>query len=764
LKIVFQPELLERLVDLIVNKGPTLKATSGYVISHQEYFLDTFKVPIFSCIMKNPSDALRILDRKLAESPDESFLLIEELLIFTQHNRSENSETLAREIIRRCGEYGGQVGEAVRRGDRLFNINRVAVSLLGNSMAAIYTEGAPNALYAWIVDELRAEGDFDRKFAVMESFLVCMIDEAGTASQQLLEILGRLRHPESGVWLGRLRSSEVERSRAVQCLHVLAGLLEVTRSSLMYEGLARYAAGACELLAAEGMANSFRVYVAMISAEKLLKSLETIYELFKERSSSARERLDLVRYFLLATLESCRIPVLGKFYEQNAREMSELVAQALPEADHASRSAALVTKIGCYRLLELMFCKLPPSMIILYVVEDKQLDLGLFLAECAMDVRKLVPRREEERELTRLLHCAAFNFFVALACAKHDEGIYKAIFREAEHMDQLLWKRIVDCGRRYELAGTGQGFRWQPIGVRRTSEEVAQVTPYLRGPYLRRDSQRVTDLQMLGEGAGGRQWLGLENDELNKHECAATITGAIIHLVNSKVNRLPAHGEEPKKDQLPDWLVHLRKALGTDSDNVRLLLMRIIGNTRAAFVPYLRPLFVALANCLCRHLAVNSLNYLVRDILLILVEAKHELRDRDEIEAARGLVELAIERVDDARQQVREYNLEMLERLMILWSDHLKYPGNFDGWMQSAKVESSMRIILLLLRHAVEPKAIVGKREVHAMIRRSMFMWQEPVTPVTFETLGWVMRHIEAEQQDALIKKDLIDLFTDIKR
>ncbi|XP_011499968.1 PREDICTED: DNA-dependent protein kinase catalytic subunit-like [Ceratosolen solmsi marchali] len=744
----YQPELLETLIDLIVS-GSSPSATSTYVISHQEYFLDTFKVPIFSCVMKNPT-----------------CLLIEELLIFAQHNRSENSETLAGEVIKRCATYRSHVGNVVRRGDRFFNMNRVAVSLLSNSSTAIYTEGLPNALYAWIVDELSADTDCDRKFAIMESFLVCMIDEAGPASAKVPDILGKLRDPDSSAWLEKLRTNEVERSRAVQCFHVLARLLEVTRSSVIYEGLARYAAGACELLTADSTSNSLRVYLAMISAEKLLKSLQAIYELFKMRSSSARERLDLVRYFMLSTLESCRIPVLGKFYEQNAREMADLVAEALPDNDPLERRGVLVTKIGCYRLLELMFCKLPPSMIIIHVViDDKHTDLGLFLGERAMDVRKLVPPHQgaaDERELTRLLHCAAFNFFISMACARHDEAIYQAIFREADNMDQFVWRRIVDCERTYELTEANHSFRWQPISIRRMSEEVAQVASY--AAHFRRDSQRMADLQMMGEGSNGRQWIGLEYDEFNAHECAATITGAIVHLVNSKVSPLPAADEEPQEDRLPDWLVHFRKALATDAGNVKLFLMRIISNTRAVFVPYLRSLFVDLVGALCHYLADNSLNYLVRDMLLIIAESKYELRESNEARVAQKLVEIMIERVYDRRHQVYDYNLEMLERLVIIWSDSLKCPENFDTRIQNSNVELTTNVVLILLRHGVEPRTLIAKREIHAMIRRSMFMWQEPITPRTFETLGWIIRYIESDQRDTLIQNDLIQLFTDIKR
>jgi hypothetical protein len=76
----------------------------------------------------------------------------------------------------------------------------------------------------------------------------------------------------------------------------------------------------------------------------------------------------------------------------------------------------------------------------------------------------------------------------------------------------------------------------------------------------------------------------LESDDLNMHECMATLCGVIEHMVDRGIS--PAPDAETKA--LPPWMESVRKCLSDHSQprNVRLFLLKIILNMESKFHPY----------------------------------------------------------------------------------------------------------------------------------------------------------------------------------
>lgn len=739
-------------MDLITN-DPSFASSSDSPTAHHEDFYEPLKIPIFQCMLKNPRTSLRILDSKLRDSPDKLFALIENLLYFAQRNHTTQSDQLANEVIKKCDNYRALLGENDRRLDRFFSINTIAVEL--NPMDVMPADGTPRGLYGWILEEFNKAEDLERKAVIIESFLICMTDETNKQNPDLTLVLWNLRPGNTETWLRDLQASEIERSRAVQCLRSLLKMLLVTKSWIVFEGLIKYGAGACKLFVKESIAEHVKSYFTSIVADSIYQLLGSIYQIFQDAMTfTVDERLDILEFFLLPSLEACRVSVVGKFYEHTRAELTNILINGLNVLDHQTeRKQSLVSKIGSFRIFELMFGRL---------TSPAKESVDLLLLDKSLEVRSFSSTVAEEKEVVRLLHCAALNCCIAVVGSKGDDERHAVVFREIPENNIRFWERIVDCERTYNLQPGLPCSKKRTINIRRTPEDLQiPIEPTFDFYFSRYDPTDI-DFNKSNNPTDRRQSLSLEEDEFNEHECAAMITGAIIHLSKS-MSRLPDVGDEVAEADLPMWLICFRDAFSSSKDNVRLLLMRIVSNARNIFVPYLRSLFEDLAKTLTYYLKENALNYLVRNILFILIECKYELRSELEITIAQALFESVIDRLKDEDDQVCLYNVQMLEGLVDMWEEHLRTPNNLETII-IREGELSIKIVLMLFRHHIDRDNLIKKRDVHMLVRKLMFKWQEPTAPQAFETLGWIMRFVTDEQRNALVKDDLVDLFDDMQR
>jgi len=76
----------------------------------------------------------------------------------------------------------------------------------------------------------------------------------------------------------------------------------------------------------------------------------------------------------------------------------------------------------------------------------------------------------------------------------------------------------------------------------------------------------------------------LESDNLNIHECMATLCGVINHMVDKGISPAP----EQENAALPPWMESIKKCLedSKQPDNVRLFLLKLILNVESKFRPY----------------------------------------------------------------------------------------------------------------------------------------------------------------------------------
>jgi hypothetical protein len=733
---------------------------NGSTISHGKYFLEVFKRPLFEYMLKNILETMKIIDKFVYEHTDIIFIIIQELLTFAKENKIKESEMLADVVIDRCNYFERGINGIIHRKINFLNINRIVVSLKNKPSEAIKKNGSYNALYSWILEELFTSNDLEKKSMFLQHFLICLVDQESTKiNQELLIVFRQLRDEDTSVWLKKLESDEILRSQATSCFQMLLKMLVVTKSLTLYQGIIKYVAGTYDCLFKKNIKEYISSYFANIPDINAIKSLQIAYKIFMD-FNSRDERIDVLKYFLLPSIESSKTCIIEKFYEEHCEEMILYTTKKIDDIliNTADRIKLIISKIGSYNIFELLFAKFELKFIMIKdPVTEIEKSVNQILVRQAMDLRSLIAKNDEEKEITRLLHCAGFNCCAMLISMKKEEEFYPFIFFEDRKMNKLIWERIVDCERKYyflETTASVKKNRKILINIRRRDynddlnlNETAELYfhPYNLASLTFLENVHaydLNDIRILTQTENSveperRLNLSFESDELNDHECMPMISGVLVHMFNSEICIMP---EGPVGiDQLPQCLKYFRNSFSTQRDNVRLFLMKIIGNAKNAFLPCIKAFFKPLLGTVYRYLANNPLNYIVRDILVIFIQSKYTPCDEDEIKDAQELMERLIHVTPDSSVRVFHYNLEIIESLGRLWKERLLWPKVLEHKLNEDH-DLVVGASLALLR--VGLRGIVNSKPTCDCIWAAMQTWTDEESKVLarFEVFGWILR------------------------
>ncbi|XP_026518120.1 DNA-dependent protein kinase catalytic subunit-like, partial [Terrapene carolina triunguis] len=112
----------------------------------------------------------------------------------------------------------------------------------------------------------------------------------------------------------------------------------------------------------------------------------------------------------------------------------------------------------------------------------------------------------------------------------------------------------------------------------------------------------------------------LEMDELNQHECMASMTTLIKHMQRNQITPKVDEGIVPR--DLPPWMKFIHGKLGNPSMplNIRLFLAKLIVNTEEVFRPYARQwLGPLLQLVVSRDNGGEGIHYMVVEIVVTLL-------------------------------------------------------------------------------------------------------------------------------------------------
>lgn len=319
--------------------------------------------------------------------------------------------------------------------------------------------------------------------------------------------------------------------------------------------------------------------------------------------------------------------------------------------DHLIRSSSenptsrnIAAQIGCFNVLEQMYGVFSLDRL-------GNLSIGKKLLMQIKKTRKFRTSDPALKEIVRLLHCAALNCCIAMVSTKEEEKHYQLIFDDAP----LIWENVVDCEASYIFEQTSSALRINRrklVNIRKSHREKAcsshplasftyqcdLTASSLMENFHAYDLNNVV-LKPQDKVEDDRITLNYEHDQLNDHECMMSVVGVLKHLFTSDISKLPRDEEPIDQSKIPKYMLFFNNAFVTKKDNVILFLLKVVCNTKDVFVPYVKLFFQALCSCIINFLKNNELNYVIRDVLVVIIESKHILQDLNDKNCGQKLVE-----------------------------------------------------------------------------------------------------------------------------
>ncbi|XP_047579540.1 DNA-dependent protein kinase catalytic subunit isoform X2 [Lutra lutra] len=399
-------------------------------------------------------------------------------------------------------------------------------------------------------------------------------------------------------------------------------------------------------------------------------------------------------------------------------------------------------------------------------------------------------------ERRRLYHCAAYNCAISVICCVFTElKFYQGfLFSEKPEKNLLILENLIDLKRCYTFpieVEVPMQRKKKYIEIRKEAREATNGDSggphYLSSLSYLADSSLSEEMSQFDFSTGVQSYsyssqdpkstpghflrrerkdplvqdavLELEMDELNQHECMATMTTLIKHMHRNQI--LPKEeGSVPRN--LPPWMKFLHDKLGNPSVslNIRLFLAKLVINTEEVFRPYakywLSPLLQLVVS---ENNGGRGIHYMVVEIVVTVLSwtglATPVGVPKDEVLANR-LLHFLMEHVFHQKRAVFRHNLEIIKTLVECWKDCLSVPyrlifEKFSNKDPNSK-DNSVGIQLLGIVIAnnlppYDPKCgIESIKYFQALVSNMSFVKYKEVYAAAAEVLGLILRYITKKE------------------
>ncbi|XP_011882984.1 PREDICTED: DNA-dependent protein kinase catalytic subunit-like isoform X2 [Vollenhovia emeryi] len=765
------------LVNLMSDNTP-VTSVDCTMITHGEHFLNTFKSVIFEFILTRVGAITIIFENMLHDNLSLLLEWTEDLLLFLKRHRRElrahvDVDTVVDAILQQFTHLRNTVFNVDSRKERLISIYSIVVHLKSTP-----TEVTQNdEFYQWIRDQLAENYGLEHKTKILKNFFVCLTD---VANRQDLRISLRNLKNDGRSLCSNLSETSVNAMKVIDCFETLLVLLSTTKSMVLLECVIHFAAGAGKRLFDEKLEEHLRGYYCGASHKHVVESLQQTYDAFKDGNRwTETERLDILHGFLLPAFKVCDAVAIEHFFKSNVQGLVQDADLPIDDNDDAIKQK-IVSKIGCFQLLAIMFARVDEGRIDANgtTAQSSQGQVLLNkefykrLCQSATNVRSIRITRPECKELVRLLHCFAYNCSLAAVSLMKKENFYN-IFAFGEDKERRLWENIIDCSTQYRL---GQIFKENPktreITVNIKSADAADGQRMHRYTHvysydlssctlsedinaydfnkcviLPADFRSRAPLNSTGSDPScthGATSIALESNDFNEHECMPYICVLLRHMKNTfEVNPVNP----------PRWLKLFLKVMQRNNQNIQLFMLTIISNTEEVFKPYAKAVLTEIIAVVADYLKRYDLNYVITDVLERLL-GWHDVAvpSNDGKAAAQRLFEVFVERALMTRgsdRRVYNYNISLIKLMVEKWCSCLRVSTEF----LNEKLESAgaVHLILVLLDNDTTGEIVAKDDVVHSLLT-SLGDWNAPEkdeTPLQCcECLGLYLRSLDSDRCD----------------
>uniref|UniRef100_A0A3B5QWJ4 DNA-dependent protein kinase catalytic subunit n=1 Tax=Xiphophorus maculatus TaxID=8083 RepID=A0A3B5QWJ4_XIPMA len=713
----------EQLVELLLNTIMLSVPISGghshnfLSFSHGEYFYSLFQATINTELLKNLETAVPRLMKASSENPSMVSVLLNGMLDHSFRERSvrkTQGQKLVEEILRRWMSL-----QSWWDGPSSTSESKTAILLLLSKLLQIDSSVCSDvdhkafqqvfSTFTLLLVDMNLPLNLKSQALLVLPFFTTLKGEPLAGLQRALDAVVASHFPMQS---DEFAKGSLHRNNYMDCIRKLLDALELSQSPL----LLRLMAG---VLCRDGkhiMEEQFQTCFQRIakSSERQLQLLSAVNEVIQQGDVPVSSMLQgLTERVLLPLASHCGTKALSDFFVMNVFDIITFLQSRFTKSSEAAFEVQLLRKNGCYKMMELLYSRLPKDEVYskesrinqafccLEKTEGNELSKTL-IKSCFEAFTENMAGETQLLELRRGYHCAAYNCAMAvISCSFSEPKFYQGfLFSEKPEKNQFILENIIDVQRTYsfpiEIENYINQFLPGAVAVRVSTE----APVYLSSQSYMADSSLSEEMSQFDFSTGVQSFsfssqnpqghkrtdrspapggmVDLEMDELNQHECMATMTALIQHMQRSNITPKIEQGTTP--DELPPWMKFLHGKLANPATplNIRLFISKLVINTEEVFRPYAKHWLGPLL-----QLVVSGSNggvgihFMVVDIVVTVLSwiglVTPKGNPRDEVLANR-LLEFLMKHSFHPKRAVFRHNLEIIRTLVECWKNCLHVP------------------------------------------------------------------------------------------
>ncbi|XP_038580578.1 DNA-dependent protein kinase catalytic subunit [Micropterus salmoides] len=802
----------EQLVDLLLNTimlSVPISGSHGHnfmSFSHGEYFYSLFQTTINTELLRSLDTTIPRLMKASSQNPSMVSVLLNGMLDHSFRERSvrkTQGQQLVEEVLGRWNTL-----QSWWEGHSATPESKTATVLLLSKLLQIDSSVCSNinheafrpvfSTFTMLLVDMNLPLNLKSQALLVLPFFTTLPEEPLAELQKALDALVASHFPMQS---DEFAKGSLHRNNYMDCIRKLLDALELSQSPLLLKLMAGILCRDRKHIMEEHFLTCFQRIAKRSSS--VVQLLCTVYGVIQQGDVPMSSMLQAMMERVLLPLAShCSTKALNDFYVANVSDITALLLSRFTKSNETDFEIQLLKKNGCYKLMELLYSRLPKEEVYskesrinqAYCRSDKAEGNELsktLIKSCFEAFTENMAGETQLLELRRHYHCAAYNCAIAvISCSFNEPKFYHGfLFSEKPEKNQFILENIIDIKRTYnfpiEIEVPLERKKKYVMIRKEVSEENGEAPVYLSSQSYMADSSLSEEMSQFDFSTGVQSFsfssqnpeghrrtaakreteetnpsqdamVDLEMDELNQHECMTAMTALIGHMQRNNITPKIEQGNLP--GELPPWMKFLHAKLSNPATplNIRLFISKLIINTEEVFRPYakhwLGPLLQVVVS---GNNGGEGIHFMVVDVVVTVLSwtslASPKGNPRDEVLANR-LLEFLMKHSFHSKRAVFRHNLEIIRTLVECWKDCLHVPYSliyerFCGTDPNSKDNSvGLQLLGIILANNLPAYdascGIEYERYIQSLTNNVSFVRYKDVYAAAAEIIGLILKNM----------------------
>ncbi|XP_062986775.1 DNA-dependent protein kinase catalytic subunit [Elgaria multicarinata webbii] len=807
-------ELVNLLLNTLMLSVPLSGASQRNLISfsHGEYFYSLFLETINRELLKNLDVAVLQLMKSAVDSPKMAGTILNGMLDQSFRDRAVRKQQgveLVTAILKNWGELDHWWTKESAPESKMAVLTLLAKVLQIDSSVSFNTHHEAFSVvfntFTSLLTDQKLGLNLKSQAVIILPFFTNLVGERLGDLKHALDQLVAFNFP--------LRSDEFPKgtlryNNYVDCVKKFLDALELSQSPMLLQLMTEILCRDQRHIMEELFEISFKRIARRSSCDKQVALLDTVHKMFQcETVLSNATCQAYVDRSLLVLMLHCSLDALKEFLSKIIVMAMDTLKSRFTKSNETAFEMQLTKKMSYYKILKVMYSRLSKQDVYSKdsrinqafqgstCVEGNELTKTL-IKSCYDAFSENMSGETQLLEKRRQYHCAAYNCAIAVvSCVFNESKFYQGfLFTEKPEKNLLIFENLLDLQHRYSFPieiEVPLERKKQYIAIRKEAREAMSDSAeprYLASASYMVDSSLSEEMSQFDFSTGIQSFsynlqdsttsgprlrrkepsesmvpddvMELEMDELNQHECMASMTTLIKHMHRNNIT--PTIEKDVDSPDLPPWMKLLHSKLGNPSVslNIRLFVAKLIVNTEEVFQPYakwwLGPLLQLVVS---GDNGGEGIHYMVVEIVVTLLSwtsvaiPKGDIKD--EVLANR-LLEFLMKNAFHPKRAVFRHNLEIIKTVVECWKDCLSIPyriifERFSGGDPNTKDNSvGIQLLGIILANNLPPYdpkcGIESVRYFQALANNMALIRYKEVYAAAAEVLGLILQYFAQKE------------------